>query len=97
MNKTKKKWQLTGKTRLQKSWVWNDSVTNFVKDRVNGYSLNVCAGVNKVCTINLDLDPKDRSILKGEPLCTVLFKSKSSKKSYIGALKIINKITSIIG
>ena len=66
MNKSKKKWQLTGKTRLQRSWVWDDSVTNFVKDKIKGYSLNVCAGLNKLCDVNLDLDPKDRSIIKGD-------------------------------
>jgi predicted ATP-grasp superfamily ATP-dependent carboligase len=38
-----------------------------------------------------------RSILKGEPLCTVLFKSKDFTESYRGAMKIINKITAIIG
>ena len=62
----KKKWQLTGDTRLQKCWVWNDSVTAFVSERINGYSLNVCAGLNKLCNVNLDLDPQDRSILKGD-------------------------------
>jgi hypothetical protein len=60
------KWQLSGKTRLQKCWVWNDTVTQFVKDRVLGYSLNVCAGLNPICSVNLDLDPKDKSILKGD-------------------------------
>ena len=60
------KWQLTGKTTLQKCWVWNDSVTNFVKDKIRGYSLNVCCGLNTMCSVNLDLDPKDRSVLKGD-------------------------------
>ena len=62
----KEKWQLTGKTTLKKCWVWNDTVTEFIKDRVIGYSLNVCAGLNAICSVNLDLDPKDRSILKGD-------------------------------
>lgn len=60
------KWQLTGKTILQKCWVWNDTVTNFVKDRIKGNTLNVCAGMNPICSVNLDLDPKDKSILKGD-------------------------------
>lgn len=53
-------------TILQKCWIWNDSVNNFVKDKIKGYSLNVCSGVNKLCDVNLDLDPKDKSILKGD-------------------------------
>ena len=60
------KWQLTGKTILQQVWVWNDSVTEFVKNRIEGHSLNICAGKNMICDVNLDLDPKDRSILKGD-------------------------------
>lgn len=66
MNKSKKKWQFTGKTRLQKSWVWNNDVTDFVRTRVHGYSLNVCAGLNPICDVNLDLDPQDKTILKGD-------------------------------
>ena len=53
-------------TILQKCWIWNESVTNFVKDKIKGYSLNVCAGVNKLCKVNLDLDPQDKSVLKGD-------------------------------
>lgn len=64
--KMKSKWQMAGNTILQKCWVWNESVAGFVKDKIEGYSLNVCAGMNKLCDVNLDLDPKDRSILKGD-------------------------------
>jgi hypothetical protein len=66
MNKSGQKWQLTGKTRLQQVWVWNDTVTEFVKTRLVGHSLNVCAGKNPLCSVNLDLDPQDRSIIKGD-------------------------------
>ncbi len=66
MAKRKEKWELSGKTRLQKCWVWNDTVTNFIKSRVHGYSLNICAGKNPICSVNLDLDPQDKSILKGD-------------------------------
>lgn len=65
MNKSGLKWQLTGKTRLQECYVWNDTVRAFIKSRLTGKSLNVCAGRNPLCTVNLDLDPKDRSIIKG--------------------------------
>lgn len=65
-NKSGKKWQLTGKTRLQKVWIWPKDVTEFVKKRIKGYSLNVCAGKNPICDVNLDLDPQDRSIIRGD-------------------------------
>lgn len=54
------------KVILQNCWVWNDNVTNFVKNKIKGYSLNVCAGKNPIATVNLDLDPKDKNILKGD-------------------------------
>lgn len=53
-------------TILQKCWIWNESVTNFIKDKIKGYSLNVCAGENPLCDVNIDLYPKDKSILKGD-------------------------------
>ena len=53
-------------TILKKSWVWNKSVTDFVKNRIKGKSLNVCAGLNPICDVNLDLDPQDRTIIKGD-------------------------------
>lgn len=65
MNTSRQKWQLTGKTRLQEAYVWNDSVVAFIRSRLTGRSLNVCAGKNPLCTVNLDLDPTDRSIIKG--------------------------------
>jgi hypothetical protein len=76
MNKANQKWQLTGNTKLQKVWVWPSTVTEFVRNRLEGYSLNVCAGVNPLCSVNLDLDPQDRSILKGD-MRALPFKSNS--------------------
>jgi hypothetical protein len=37
-----------------------------VRERITGYSLSVCAGRNPFCDVNLDLDPQDRGILKGD-------------------------------
>jgi len=54
------------KTILQQCWVWNGKVTDFVKSRIHGKSLNVCAGKNPICDVNMDLDPQDKSILKGD-------------------------------
>lgn len=60
---------MTKKTILKESWVWNDTVTQFIKDKIKGYSLNVCAGKNPLCEVNLDLDPQDKRILKGDMRC----------------------------
>ena len=65
-NKSGEKWQMAKNTTLQQVWVWNKTVTDFVASRVSGYSLNVCAGKNPLCSVNLDLDPTDRSIIKGD-------------------------------
>lgn len=35
-------------TILQDCWIWNNEVTNFVKDKIHGKSLNVCAGKNPI-------------------------------------------------
>ena len=53
-------------TKLQKCWIWNDTVAEFVKKRVKGYSLNVCAGKSDIGDVKIDLDPKDRSVIKGD-------------------------------
>ena len=53
-------------TKLQKCWVWNDKVSDFVKERVKGYSLNICAGLSKIGDVRVDLDPEDRSVIKGD-------------------------------
>jgi len=37
-----------------------------------------------------------KNIYKGEPVCTILFKAKSSSDSYLGSLKVVEKIKKII-
>ena len=54
------------KTKLQKCWIWNESVEKFVFKHIKGYSLNICAGKSGLCDVKIDLDPKDKSILKGD-------------------------------
>lgn len=51
---------------LQKSWIWEKPITDFVKERLKGYSLNVCAGMNELGSKKIDLDPKDRSIIRAD-------------------------------
>lgn len=53
-------------TILKKCWIWNESVANFVKDKIEGYSLNVCAGKNPLCDVNMDLDPQDKKVIRGD-------------------------------
>ena len=47
-------------TKLQKAWVWNKTIADFVKGRIKGYSLNVCAGKSDIGDVKIDLDPQDR-------------------------------------
>lgn len=53
-------------TKLKKSWVWNKEVADFVKSKISGYSLNICAGKSKLGDIKIDLDPQDSSVIKGD-------------------------------
>jgi len=53
-------------TKLQKCWIWNKTISDFVKERVKGYSLNICAGVSDIGDVKIDLDPQDRSVIKGD-------------------------------
>ena len=53
-------------TILQKSWIWNKSVEEFVKTKIKGYSLNACSGKSSLGDVKLDLDPQDRTIIRGD-------------------------------
>lgn len=67
IEKKVKNWHRMGaKTKLQKSWVWNQPVQEFVRSRVQGYSLNVCAGLSEIGDIKIDLDPMSESIVKAD-------------------------------
>ena len=52
--------------KLSKAWVWDKKVNDFVKERIKGHSINICAGLSIVGDIKIDLDPKDRSVIKGD-------------------------------
>ena len=67
MEKKPKNWHRMGaKTRLRKCWIWNETVTDFVKNLVRGYSLNVCAGKNPICDVNVDLDPQNPGVSQAD-------------------------------
>ena len=52
--------------------------------------------INKLEYVH-DKSESTKNILKGEPLCTVLFKEKKLSDSYDGAFDVIDKINKIIG
>jgi hypothetical protein len=51
--------------KLSSCWVWDKTVNDFVKDRVRGYSLNICAGLSPIGDVKIDLEPKDNSVRGG--------------------------------
>ena len=53
-------------TKIQKCWVLNGTVEEFVKERIKGYSLNACAGKSPLGDVKIDLYPQDRSVIKGD-------------------------------
>lgn len=54
------------KTMLQESWVWNDTVEEFVKTKIHGYSLNACAGKSPLGDVKIDLDPQNPTVTKAD-------------------------------
>lgn len=57
---------MKAKYKLQKCWLWDKEISDFVKEKLIGYTLNVCAGMNDIGDVKIDLDPKDKSIIKGD-------------------------------
>ena len=54
------------KTKLINSWIWNKSVEEFIKGKIKGYSLNICAGKSSLGSVKVDLDPQDKSVIKAD-------------------------------
>jgi len=57
---------MAGKTRLQKCWIWNKTVTDFIRRRVHGYSLNVCAGKSAIGDVRVDVEPQAEGVIKAD-------------------------------
>lgn len=55
-------YKIRNNCKLSNSWVWDKKVNDFVKDRIEGYSLNVCAGLSPVGDVKVDLDPKNKGV-----------------------------------
>jgi ubiquinone/menaquinone biosynthesis C-methylase UbiE len=51
---------------IRDSWVWNNTVEEFIKITAFGYSLNVCAGKSDIGDVKVDLDPQSKDVLKGD-------------------------------
>jgi hypothetical protein len=49
---------MTKQLIFQESWVWEKEISEFIKDRLKGYSLNVPCGTSKIGDERLDIDPK---------------------------------------
>jgi ubiquinone/menaquinone biosynthesis C-methylase UbiE len=54
------------KTRLQKCWIWNKTVEDFIRRKVRGYSLNVCAGKSAIGDVKADLEPQAEGVIKAD-------------------------------
>ena len=52
--------------KLQESWVWDGTVEEFVKSHMKGYSLNACAGKSPLGDVKIDLDPQDKTVIRGD-------------------------------
>lgn len=54
------------KHKLIKCWIWPKTIYDFVKNKSKGYTLNICCGMNDIGDVRVDLDPKDKSIIKAD-------------------------------
>ena len=52
--------------KLTRSWVWDKKVNDFVKERIKGYSLNMCAGLCPLGDVKLDMDPQNPKVGKAD-------------------------------
>lgn len=79
-----------------KSTKFNGVSTKFIYFAPKEISKTELAKINNLEFIHDKSEPV-KSILKGEPVCTILVKAKEKSESYNNALKIVSKINKIIG
>lgn len=58
--------ELKQKEHIRSSWVWPGEVTEWVKKRTEGYTLNAPAGENELGDVRLDADPLEKDIIEGD-------------------------------
>ena len=46
--------------KIRESWVWPDKVTELVASRIEGHTLNVCAGKSTIGDVKVDMDPENK-------------------------------------
>ena len=51
-------------TKLKECWIWNESVSNFIKGKVRGHSLNCPCGDSTFGSVLADLDPKRKDVAR---------------------------------
>jgi hypothetical protein len=58
--------QLREKHRFEDCWRWPESFERFVREKVNGKTLNVCAGESDIGDVKLDAEPRQDGIIQGD-------------------------------
>ena len=55
---------MTRNTKIQDCWIWNKTVSEFVNDIKEGYTLNVPCGKSNIGDVLADIDPQNDNIDK---------------------------------
>lgn len=58
--------RLREKHRFKDCWRWPASFERFVREHVQGYTLNVCAGESDIGDVKLDAEPRQPDVIKGD-------------------------------
>jgi hypothetical protein len=58
--------RLKEKHRFEDCWRWPESFERFVRERVEGYTLNVCAGESDIGDVKADAEPRQDGVLKAD-------------------------------
>jgi len=90
---TEKGWEFVKKT------LKNAKIENFTTKMIffapKEIDKNLLYKINDLEYVHDKSEPV-KNIYKGEPVCTILFKANSSSDSYLGSLKVVDKIKEII-
>ncbi|MFX1499669.1 MAG: ATP-grasp domain-containing protein [Promethearchaeota archaeon] len=81
--------------KLVKTTVIKEVATKLIYFAPKKIDKKIIQKINNLKYIHDTSEPY-RDIIKGEPLCSILYKAKNHFESYNGALKIVDKINSII-
>ena len=87
------KWDII-RTKIENS-APDGFVTKFIVFADNEIDQGIIKEINKLAHIH-DKTKPDRTITKGEPICSILYKARTYSESYSGALKIVEKIKELI-